>query len=181
MFSSIFKKIQNHQENVSKMIEENEQRKQQNNATEEAVKPTEIEQSIVVDTVPQPEGETKEESVQVSTFNWTAFGKLLIWLTFLGYMAWSQWGKDFFGLPKCDSKQTVEMVTKMNAEIYAGKFDILGLTYISEIGYQQEKNMRFCQAQVEMHSIPDKFPFPTAIKYVIDEQNGKYQVRLLPF
>lgn len=180
MFSSILKKIQNHQENVSKMIEENEQRKQQNNATEEAVKPTEIEQSIVVDTVPQPESETKE-SVQVSTFNWTAFGKLLIWLTFLGYMAWSQWGKDFFGLPKCDSKQTVEMVTKMNAEIYAGKFDILGLTYISEIGYQQEKNMRFCQAQVEMHSIPDKFPFPTAIKYVIDEQNGKYQVRLLPF
>lgn len=44
------------------------------------------------------------------------------------------------------------------------------------------KNVKFCQAQVEMHSIPDKSPFPTTVKYVIDEpQSGKYQVRLLPF
>ena len=177
MFSVIWKKIKNHQENASKMIEENDLKKQQNNVTKEDIKPVEIEQSIVSETASPTEIETTEKG-----FNWAVFGKLVIWLVFLGYLAWSQWGKDFFALPKCDSKQAIDMVTKMNAEIYAEKFSVLGLTYISEIGYQQEKNMRFCQAQVEMHSIPHKFPFPTAVKYVIDEpQSGKYQVRLLPF
>ncbi|VEB25749.1 Uncharacterised protein [Actinobacillus lignieresii] len=123
----------------------------------------------------------QSEEQDGNKFDIAKFGKVIIWFAFLGYMAWNYWGKDFFGLPKCDAQQSIQTVINLNKEIYKEKFEIKGLSNIYETGFNEQNKIRFCRATVEMVSLPSNFPFPTDIKYTIEDKNGEVKVHLLAF